>query len=377
MRRISILLLVFCTCFVLSAWAQAPPIITIDVSGAGTSTGQGTFAFSINDPGAITGWYVDANGVYHGFLCSPYGIITTFDDPDAGTVSPEGTVAYMISPQGNTIVGFYEDVSQVNHGFLRAPDGTFIAINAPGAGTGAGTGNYVGTEGTFAGSINPTGWISGWYEDASYVYHAFLRAPNDMITEFNVKGAGTGAGQGTVVAFNTGTNAAGTTTGQYFDPNSASHGYVRAPDGVITVFNVLGAGTGAGQGTEPSGINSEGAVTGYYVDTNGVGHGFLRAPDGSITKFDFPGAGTGSGQGTFGTMINAAGWIVGDYVDANGVTHGLLRAPDGALLPFDAPGAGNQSGQGTTPIFINSAGAITGYYADGSGVYHGFLRLPF
>jgi hypothetical protein len=360
----------------LSATALQPPIIPIDVLGAGTAAGQGTYAFSINDVGAITGWYVDANWVWHGFVRAPNGFITTFEAPGAGTGidSYEGTVAFMIGPTG-AITGFYEDASEVNHGFLRTSDGTFTTFDAPGAGT-AGTGPYAGDEGTFGGSINRFGEIFGWYIDAGDVSHAYLRAPNGMITEFNVRGAVNAAGQGTEVAYNTGLNAAGTTIGGYLDSDTVWQSYVRAANGFVTEFSVSGAGTGPDQGTQTSGINSAGAITGFYADANGVAHGYLRAANGAMTTFNYPEAGTSSGQGTWGTTINDTGWIVGDYADTNGVIHGLLRAPDGALTPFDAPGAGTGSGQGTIPIFINSAGAITGYYADSTGVYHGFLRLP-
>jgi hypothetical protein len=359
----------------ISATAQWPPIIPIDVSGAGTVVaGQGTYAFSINDAGAITGWYIDAGWLWHGFLRAPDGRITTFDDPYAGTASGEGTVANMIGSTG-AIVGYYEDAGEVLHGFLRAPDGTFTTFDAPGAGT-AGTGPYAGDEGTFGGSINRSGEIFGWYVDEGDVNHCFLRSPNGKITEFNVPGWVNAAGQGTFCAYNTGLNAAGTTTGDYLDANNVYHSYVRAANGFVTEFSVSGAGTGTDQGTGASGINSPGAITGNYVDSGNVSHGFVRAPDGAITKFDYPWAGNESGQGTWGIMINDTGWVDGFYVDTNGAYHGLLRAPDGALTPFDAPGAGTGSGQGTLGVFINSAGAITGYYIDESNVVHGFLRLP-
>jgi hypothetical protein len=50
------------------------------------------------------------------------------------------------------------------------------------------------------------------------------------------------------------------------------------------------------QGTYPFAINSAGVITGFYQDVNNVYHGFLRVSDGIITVFDVPGAGTGSGQ---------------------------------------------------------------------------------
>jgi hypothetical protein len=43
-----------------------------DVAGAGTGRGQGTTGVSsINVSGVITGFYVDASGVYHGFVRIP------------------------------------------------------------------------------------------------------------------------------------------------------------------------------------------------------------------------------------------------------------------------------------------------------------------
>lgn len=53
------------------------------------------------------------------------------------------------------------------------------------------------------------------------------------------------------------------------------HGFVRAPHGKITTYDVPGAGTGSGQGTQTSGINNPGAITGDYIDAKGVFHGYL------------------------------------------------------------------------------------------------------
>jgi hypothetical protein len=43
-----------------------------------------------------------------------------------------------------------------------------------------------------------------------------------------------------------------------------------------------------------------------------VAHGFVRAPNGVITTFDAPGAGTGAGQGTFPGQNDPSGdhWIL-------------------------------------------------------------------
>jgi hypothetical protein len=54
-------------------------------------------------------------------------------------------------------------------------------------------------------------------------------------------------------------------------------GFLRAPDGTITVFDVPGAGTGPGQGTIAFCDNDFDAITGYYIDGANAYHGFLRS----------------------------------------------------------------------------------------------------
>ena len=46
----------------LSSIARAATFTTFDVPGAGTGSGQGTLATSINPAGVITGYYLDASG---------------------------------------------------------------------------------------------------------------------------------------------------------------------------------------------------------------------------------------------------------------------------------------------------------------------------
>src|SRR5260370_39623359 len=97
---------------------------------------QGTYPQSVNEAGAITGWYTDLRFVNHGFVRNLGGTITTFDAPGAGTGAGRGTLAYSVSPAG-VIAGYYQDANSVSHGFLRGSDGTFTTFDAPGAGPGA------------------------------------------------------------------------------------------------------------------------------------------------------------------------------------------------------------------------------------------------
>jgi hypothetical protein len=342
-------------------------IITFDAPGA-----AGTTPYSISSTGAITGSYWDASGVIHGFVRAPDGAITDFDYP-GGTF----TMPWAINSRGE-ITGLYGDPTVANwdHGFVRTPQGRFISFDAPGAGDGTGccgslpTSNGPG-QGTMGEAINPAGWIGGDYVDSNNVMHGFLRARDGKIMDFVVPGAS--AYCGAWVDGAAGINPAGAIVGAYLEaPGYVDHGYVRAPDGTITVFDAPGAGTGSFQGTLPEGINSEGAIVGNYVDSGGVNHGFLRAAYGRIITFDFPGAAQISGLGTIPEDINSGGEIAGFYFDADSVGHGFVLTPNGKFIRFDAPDAVG----GTFPATNNDAGAITGFYVDSEGVYHGFLRLP-
>ena len=356
---------VFCLLSVdFPASAQEAHFVTFEAPGAGTSGGQGTAAQGINLQGEIAGFYLDSNSVYHGFVRTRRGDISTFDAPGAGTVA---TLPYGNNPEGK-VAGFYFDANGMSHGFVRAERGNITPFDAPGAAD------------TYAAQINPAGVIAGDYLDAGYVSHAYVRAPDGKITPFDAPGAGKGAGQGTMTGFIDCINPAGAMTGYVIDASNVYHGYVRAPDGKITPFDAPGAGTGAGQGTFPAGINLFGAIEGDYVDAGNVSHGFVRAPSGTIYTFDAPGADVtpGDNGGTYPQSINLFGAISGYYRDANSVYHGFVRDASGAIRSFEAPGADTTPGSnnGTYPSGMNDAGAITGAYYDPQSIAHGFLLIP-
>lgn len=204
--------------------------VTFDVPGAGTGSGQGTFAASINPAGVVAGGYSDASGVNHGFLRSPDGAIATFDAPGAGAGAGQGTIP-VSNDVSKSVTGYYLDASNVIHGFVRALDGTITTFDAPHAGAGT-------YQGTFPLTINPSGAIAGVYHDTDDVIHGFLRTPDVSFTEFDAPGAGIGPGQGTIVAGVDGITPAGVITGFYFDAGNVAHGYVRARDGGFTTFDV-------------------------------------------------------------------------------------------------------------------------------------------
>jgi hypothetical protein len=295
-----------------------------DDPAAGTCTqscgtigpGQGTRAFAINPTGTITGFYTDNNARCHGYVRAPNDTFTQIDAPDAGTGPfPQGTFPSEITPAGinpaGAITGFYVDASSVQHGFVRAADGLITEFDPPGSIL------------TNPNAIDALGEITGFYFDANFVGHGFLRAADGTITSFDAPGADRtpGTGNGT---FGVSLTPSGEIEGVFVDANGVLHGFVRSNQGAFSTFDASGAGTGAGQGTLPESNNTQGAIAGNFIDGNFANHGFLRNPDGTITTFNVPGAGTGAGQGTIPLDNNNPGAVTGQDIDGSNVTHGFL-----------------------------------------------------
>jgi hypothetical protein len=352
---------------------RKPNITTFDAPGAGTASGQGTFANGMNDAGEIVGFIRDPNDARHAFLRALDGSFTIIDDPNAGTCSAscgsigngQGTRAYAISPGGD-IVGFFTDNSATCHGFVRSKQGVFTQIDAPDAGKGPFP------QGTFPSEFTPMGingaeQITGFYVDANSVQHGFVRAQNGSITEFDPPGS--------ILTNPNAIDAPGEITGFYFDANFVGHAFLRDQQGNFTTIDAPGADMtpGSGNGTFGVGLTPNGYVEGVYVDANGVLHGFVRSEQGTFSTFDVPGAGTGAGQGTLPESNNTQGTIAGNYLDGNGVDHGFLFDNHGRFTLFDVPGGGTGPGEGTIPLDNNNADTVTGELIDGGNVTHGFL----
>jgi hypothetical protein len=292
-----------------------PAAGTCSTSCGTPAPGQGTRAYAINPFGLITGFYSDNTGRCHGYVRAADGTFTQIDAPDAGTGPfPQGTFPSEFTPMGinpaGAITGFYVDASSVQHGFVRAANGVITEFDPPGSIL------------TNPNAIDTIGQITGFYFDASFVGHAFLRATNGTFTQIDAPGADTtGDGNGT---FGVGLTPSGEVEGVYVDINGVLHGFVRSTQGTVSKFDVPAAGTGPGQGTLPESNNTQGAITGNYLDGSSVDHGFLRNTQGNFSLFDVPDMGTGAGQGTIPLGNSDSGAITGLAIDGSNVTHGFL-----------------------------------------------------
>jgi hypothetical protein len=145
----------------------------------GLQTGcPGTAAYNISASGRILGAYADNSGnfVHHGLLRDRDGRFTTITAPGAGTGIDQGTGSNFFFfgtipglNDSGAVTATYLDANNVFHGFLRRPDGRFITFDAPGADLTPGDFN-----GTVPGSINESGVITGYYFDSSFVVHGFV-----------------------------------------------------------------------------------------------------------------------------------------------------------------------------------------------------------
>ena len=79
----------------------------------------GTNLDGINDNGVIVGVWVDGNNVSHGLVFCD-GAFTTVDDPNAGSLSGQGSRLNKINPGGDS-VGWYTGSDNIDHGFLFKP----------------------------------------------------------------------------------------------------------------------------------------------------------------------------------------------------------------------------------------------------------------
>jgi|SRR5579871_1262667 len=254
-------------------------ITSFDFPGA-----KGTLGGKINDGGVIAGGYSDSNSVYHGYVRAVDGTFTSFDP--AGSVSTNSTGINVDS----VVTGSYYDSNYIAHGYVRASDGTITEFDVPGGSTSP---YGINAQGAIVGT-----WLSG-------LYQGFVRAADGTITSFDAKKKRYSDTYASSI------NNKGEITGA-----AGRYGYIRATDGTFSWFFSHGGAISA------ESINDKGVVTGCYQYSFGAAcHGFVRRPDGKLTLFDGP-----KSTNTVAICINKSGMITGAYEDANQVEHGFVRS---------------------------------------------------
>jgi hypothetical protein len=322
--------------------ALAKPVITaFDVPGA-----VETYVSAINKGGDISGNFVGGDGKADGYVRRSDGSFLFFEQaqsfPNAINQSGE-TAGYTLDSNSDAFVG--------------GADGTVTAFSPKGT-----TSQF----GAVAEAIDAKGNAAGYFTDADFVVHGFLRNRRGHIVPFDAPGGGTASHQGT---FAVALTPDGITAGSIVDSGNVYHGFLRTQDGSFTSFDVDGAGTGYQQGTRVLCMSASGTAGGYYVTPDNVQHGFLRDSAGNVATFDGPGA-----LATLVRGISADGTAVGIYTDAQAASHGFERNAKGRLTTIDVPHAGTAQNQGTAATAIDDKGEVAGFYVDSANTLHGFFR---
>jgi hypothetical protein len=249
------------------------------------------------------------------------------------------------------VTGWYSDANFIAHGFLRKADGAIVTFDPPGVGTG----------GTTPTGINNRGDIVGYYVDAAGGTHGFLRSANGTFTRIDDPNSNSSPVSTQAFAI----SDTGAIVGDYSD-TVTSHGFLREPDGYFMTID--GPGGGGEDSCLDINLGGEVACNPTFIQSGfEISRGQLRFPGGNTATYNAPGALTqgpgtyvGCNCGYYQSVINIWGDVTGNYIDANGAVHGYVRRADGSFTEFLVPGTGTISGSGTIPNSINWLGTVVG-----------------
>lgn len=214
------------------AWSQPPgktPKVDIfSAPNAGANPWQGTYALGITSTGAVGGYYIDANGVNHGFIRSLDGTLTVVDVAAAGTGSGEGTQILAMNSLGAATGAYFANGTR--YAFMRDPLGNLTLFDIPGA---------LGSEGQ---NINNAGTSAGSYLDGSGVFKGFLRTQSGELVTYDIPGSCAWCFNVQNVPWNS-MNQPGAIVGTFWDGTGA-HGWIRSQKGLTNEFNAPVRGGG-------------------------------------------------------------------------------------------------------------------------------------
>lgn len=120
-----------------------------------------TFAYQANDSKQIIGYYIDANGMTHGYTRDSVGVLTYPIDVSGAT----GTLL-LGNNASNWGVGRYTDTAGLTHGLFYVTPDNIVSYDYPGAA-------YTSLNG-----INKSGVVCGFYIDTAGISHGFVGMVN-------------------------------------------------------------------------------------------------------------------------------------------------------------------------------------------------------
>jgi hypothetical protein len=242
---------------------------------------------------------------------------------------------------------------------------TYTIFDPQGSATGAGP-----LGGTWPVAINNSGFVAGYFFDSSSFTHGFLRGPDGTITMIDPPNS---LGGTRVTAMNN----SGTLIGIYTGQDHQQHGFMRTIDGTFSDVPLPSYGTNPPLNPMPASIDDSGDIAGSFEGSDNVSHGFLDPSGGSPVVIDAPASYSQPPflSNTYLSCITNGGSGVGSFSDSNLVSHGFLYTAAGIFRVIDAPGAQTQSirPSGTIAEMLGGAPAVIGYTFEGNS-YTSFIR---
>ena len=311
-----------------------------------------TYADFVNSSGGMVGSYVDADGLYHPYVRTPDGRFAPLNLPQApnleyffvhGINDARVMVARTKRVDGlpSTLVGTFQE------GLQR--------FNVP---------DSVSTEGY---NINQDGSIVGHYKSADGRTHGFIARPitdTDAPIEDQPVATPTDFNY-TFESINVpGVDFLALTASSDFEDYA---GYTKSADGEKDVAFTLIDGVftthdfPGSQNTYFYALGNDGQAAGHYQDSEGLYHGVILE-NGELRQYDFPGAVETEIYG----ISDATGALTGNFIDADGVRRGfsgdtIVEVPEASETYAD---------------FVNASGRLVGSYVDADGIYHPYVSTP-
>ena len=258
-----------------------------------------TSASNINDLGAVTGYFYDADGRIHGFVRHANGQFIVIEAiPGARDTEAVGT----------NVRGETAGISEAQRSFIRDRKGNITFFSAPDA------------VWTYASAINNRGAVAGTFSSrANGISHGFVRDPGGNIAVIEPANGHD--------AHVSGMNDRGDVVGNFFDASQGDNQriYLRDREGDIAVLDIP---NGIPYVT---GINNHGAIAGIYVDQDHRIAGFFRYPNGTVVSLGIPSPQV--------TGINDRDEVVGIFGDParGGKTLRFHLEPDGRITVLTFP----------------------------------------
>ena len=338
-----------------------------------------TEIYGISDAtGALTGNFIDDSGVRRGFTGD-----TIIEFPGAS----ETYADFMI---GGRVAGSYVDADGMYHGYLYTPDGKYISVDVLGrsdleyffihginaAGVyvarskraGKVPRTHVGTfrsrqELQFPGSVSTEGWnvnqdgsIVGHYASTDGRVHGFVARPVEAtaghaeISDYTFETIDV---PGVAVLRLSASSDFEDYAGSTLSPDGQKMVAFTLIDGVFETYDFPGS-----KNTYFYALGNNGDAAGYYEDSDGLHHGVILQ-DKQLRQYDFEGAVETELWG----ISDATGALTGNFIAADGIRRGFTGD---TIIEF--PGAIE-----TYADFV-AAGRLVGSYVDADGIYHAYAH---